>query len=70
MRLKCIFLESPKICAFHDDNYQLPNVEGQNTDNMEGQVLARFASRKEMLDGEGSRCKTQNGYRLIILLDD
>ena len=37
---------------------------------MDGQLLARFASGKEMLDGEARRCGTQNGPKTIILLDD
>ena len=33
---------------------------------MDDQLLARFASRKEMLDGEARRCRMQNGCKTIL----
>ena len=69
MRWKCICLECPNICAFHGGSYQLSNVKGQKKSSVDGQLLTRSASRKEMLDGEARRCRTQNGHIKITLLD-
>ena len=44
-------------------------VKDQNTDCEDGQILARFASRNEMFDGEAIRCGTHNSDK-TILLDD
>ena len=62
--------ENPKICAFHGDSHQLSNVDGQKRERrVDGQLLARFVSRKEMLDGE-AMCRTQNGYKTTLRDDE
>jgi hypothetical protein len=48
--------------------WQSPTVKCQRSEHrktVDGQVLARFVSRKEMLDGEARGCRTQNGHKLL-----